>query len=97
MTADYLLDYCQTPADHPWPGFIISCPTKGKAYGRADPHGFIQLDLSAQVGSAMLVAYKLTGNPRYLDAVKRGPICWPGTATIAPASRPGTATPIPRM
>ena len=22
LTADYLLDYCQTPADHPWPKFI---------------------------------------------------------------------------
>ena len=70
-TADFLLDYCQTPADHPWPGFLISCPTKGKAYGRADPRGFIQLDVSAQVGSGMVAAYKLTGNPRYLEAVKR--------------------------
>lgn len=66
--ADYLLDYCQTPADHPWPGFPISAPTKGKAYGQADPHGFIQLDLSAQLGSAMIVAYKLTGVSRYRDA-----------------------------
>jgi len=71
LTADYLLDYCQTPADHPWPEFLISCPTKGKAYGRADPRGFIQLDVSAQVGSALLAAYKLTGNPRYREAVLR--------------------------
>ncbi|MGA2066757.1 MAG: malectin domain-containing carbohydrate-binding protein [Thermoguttaceae bacterium] len=70
LTADYLLDYCQTPADHPWPAFPISAPTKGKAYGRADPHGFIQLDLSAQLGSAMLAAYKLTGNRRYENAVR---------------------------
>ena len=54
MTADYLLDYCQTPADHPWPLFFISAPTKGKAYGRANPHGFIQLDLTAWVGSGMV-------------------------------------------
>ncbi len=67
--ADYLLDYCQTPADHLWPGFPISAPTKGKAYGVADPHGFIQLDLSAQLGSAMVAAYKLTGVPRYREAV----------------------------
>ncbi len=33
LTADYVLDYCQTPADHPWPQFMISCPTKGKGYG----------------------------------------------------------------
>jgi hypothetical protein len=71
LTADYLLDYCQTPADHRWPGFPISAPTKGRVYRRADPHGFIQLDLSAQLGSAMLLAYKLTGNLRYLDAVER--------------------------
>lgn len=71
LTADYLLDYCQTPDNHPWPGFFISCPTKGKVYRQADPHGFIQLDVSAQVGSGMAAAYKLTGNPRYLDAVKR--------------------------
>lgn len=71
LTADYVLDYCQTPGDHPWPGFFISCPTKGKAYGRADPRGFIQLDLSAQGGSAMLAAYKLTGNPRYWHAARR--------------------------
>ena len=34
MTADYVVDYCQTPADHPWPNFMISAPTKGKAYSR---------------------------------------------------------------
>ena len=69
LTADYLLDYCQTPADHAWPNFIISAPVKGKAFGRANPHGFIQLDLCTQLGSAMLAAYELTGNPRYLAAV----------------------------
>lgn len=71
LTADYLLDFCQTPSDHPWPGFFISCPVKGKAYRQADPHGFIQLDVSAQVGSGLVAAYKLTGNPKYLEAVKR--------------------------
>ena len=71
LTADYLLDYCQTPADHPWPGFLISCPTKGKPYGRANPHGLIQLDISAQVGSGLVAAYKLTGNPRYREAIER--------------------------
>jgi hypothetical protein len=69
LTADYVLDYCQTSAGHRWPRFFISCPTKGKAYGRADAHGFIQLDVSAQVGSGLVGAYKLTGNPRYLEAV----------------------------
>lgn len=70
MTADYVLDYCQTPADHPWPRFFISAPVKGKAYGRADPHGFIQLDLSAQVGTGLVIAYQLTGNSRYWEAAK---------------------------
>lgn len=70
LTADYVLDFCQTPDDHPWPRFMISCPTKGKAYDRANPHGFIQVDITAQVGSQLLKAYKLTGNRRYLDAVK---------------------------
>ncbi len=70
MTADYLLDYCQTPTDHPWPKFFISCPTKGKAYDRADPHGFIQLDLCAFAGSGLVAAYKVTGNPRYWEAAK---------------------------
>jgi hypothetical protein len=65
-----VLDYCQTQADHPWPKFFISCPTKGKAYDRADPHGFIQLDISAYVGSGMVAAYKLTGNARYWEAAK---------------------------
>lgn len=70
LTADYLLDYCQTPVDHPWPKFLISCPVKGKAYGQADPHGYIQLDLTAYVGSGMAAAYQLTGNPRYWEAAK---------------------------
>ncbi|MGO8688760.1 MAG: malectin domain-containing carbohydrate-binding protein [Thermoguttaceae bacterium] len=70
LTADYLLDYCQTPAGHPWPNFIISAPVKGKAFGQANPHGFIQLDLCGQLGSALLGAYKVTGNPRYLAAVQ---------------------------
>ncbi|MEN6458958.1 MAG: carbohydrate binding domain-containing protein [Thermoguttaceae bacterium] len=70
LTADYVLDFCRTPDDHPWPRFMISCPTKGKAYARANPHGFIQLDIAAQVGSQLLKAHMLTGNARYLDAAK---------------------------
>jgi len=70
VTAEFLLDHCQTPPDHPWPNFLISCPTKGKHYGKADPHGFIQLDIVAEVGSALVRAYMLTGNKRWLDAAK---------------------------
>ncbi len=70
MTADNAIDNCQTPADHPWPRFFISCPTKGKAYQKADPHGFIQLDISAYVGFGLVGAYKLTGNVRYWETAK---------------------------
>jgi len=70
MTADNVIDNCLTPADHPWPRFFISCPTKGKAYRQADPHGFIQLDISAYVGSGLVGAYKLTGNERYWAMAK---------------------------
>ncbi|MCX5759269.1 MAG: hypothetical protein NTU83_12325, partial [Candidatus Hydrogenedentes bacterium] len=47
LQANYIIDYAQTPPDHPWPSFPISVPTKGKPYGKCDPQGFIQLDLSA--------------------------------------------------
>lgn len=70
MTADNVIDNCLTPADHPWPRFFISCPVKGKAYQKADPHGFIQIDISAYVGCGILSAYKLTGNERYWEIVK---------------------------
>ena len=70
VTADFLLDHCQTPSDHPWPSFLISCPTKGKTYGKCDPRGFIQLDIVAEVGSGLVRAYMLTGNTRWLDAAK---------------------------
>ena len=70
MTADNVIDNCMTPADHPWPRFFISCPTKGKAYQKADPHGFIQLDISAYVGFGLVRAYKVTGNDRYWETAK---------------------------
>jgi hypothetical protein len=67
---DYLLGYCLTPAGHSWPGFPISVPTKGKAYGNADPNGMIQLDISAGMGEGLLRAYQLTKNPRWFEAAK---------------------------
>jgi hypothetical protein len=70
MTADNVLENCLTPADHPWPRFFISCPTKGKAYQKADPHGFIQIDISAYVGCGMVGAYKITGDERYWEIAK---------------------------
>ena len=38
LTVDYVLDYCQTGADHSWPLFPISTPTKGIGYQKADPN-----------------------------------------------------------
>jgi len=70
LNADYLLDHCQTPSDHRWPRFFVSCPTKGTAYREADPHGFIQLDIVAETGLALVRAYELTGNRRWLEAAK---------------------------
>jgi hypothetical protein len=70
LQADYILGYALTPADHPWPRFPISCPTKGKPYGQCDPTGLIQLDLSADIGASILRAFQITGDARYLDAAK---------------------------
>ena len=85
MTADALLNHCQTGPDHPWPGFLVSVPTKGKAYGQADPHGFIQLDITAEVGLALLRAYEITGNRRWLDAAAR----WGGLLAAKCSLQPG--------
>ncbi len=68
--ADTLLAHCLTPADHPWPNFLISVPTRGKPYGKCDPHGFIQLDIVAEVGIGLVRAAQLTGNTQWLNAAK---------------------------
>jgi hypothetical protein len=67
---DYILDYGLTDDKAAWPLFPISTPTRGKAYGKCDPAGRNQLDLCAITGIEVLRAYKLTGNPRYYEAVK---------------------------
>jgi len=71
LQADALLDHALAPAGHPWAGFLISVPVKGKPYGRADPRGMIQLDITAEVGIALLRAYQLTGRARWWSACKR--------------------------
>lgn len=68
--ADYLVNHCVTPADHPWPGLFISVPSKGKAYYQADPHGMIQLDICGSAGQGLLRAYQLTGNARWLKVAR---------------------------
>ncbi|NLY02594.1 MAG: hypothetical protein GXY83_41475 [Rhodopirellula sp.] len=68
--ADALLNHCLTPADHPWPRFLISVPTMGKPYGDCDPSGMIQLDIVAEVGLGLLRAYQVTGKAEWFDACK---------------------------
>ncbi|MBN2294817.1 MAG: hypothetical protein JXM70_20475 [Pirellulales bacterium] len=70
ITADYILEFAQTPKDAPWPSFPIATPTRGKAYGKCDPNARNQLDLCAIVGTEFLRAYRLTGDKRYLDAAR---------------------------
>lgn len=70
VLANTMLDTCLTPADHPWPRFLISVPVKGKPYGQAEPHGMIQLDIVAEVGLALTRAYELAGNERWLEATR---------------------------
>ena len=82
--ADFLVDHCVTPPDHPWPGLFISVPVKGKAYGKCDPGGMIQLDLVASTGQGLLRAYQLTGN----SALARGRHSLGRSAGRALQSRP---------
>ncbi len=70
LLVDALLANGLTGADHPWPGFIISVPNAGEPYGQADARGMIQLDLAALTGEAILQAYRVTGEPHWLDVVK---------------------------
>ena len=97
LTADYLLDYCQTPADHPWPNFIISAPTKGRP--TAGP--------TRTASSSWTSARSWLGRAGGLQGdgqsalparpSRTGPTCWPSTATCGPARCRGTATPTPRI
>lgn len=68
--ADYIVDHCQTPPEHPWPGVFVSVPVKGKAFYKADPQGMIQLDLVASTGHGLLRAWQLTGNARWFETAK---------------------------
>ncbi len=85
---DYLLDHALTPTNHPWPKFPISVPVKGVAYGDANPHGMIQLDISADMGRALLRAYEVTGNPRWLDAAKHWGDLFAAHCNLDPSSPP---------
>jgi hypothetical protein len=68
--ANNLVDHSQTDANHPWPNFLISVPVMGKPYYQADPAGWIQLDIVGEAADALLRAYQLVGNERWLHAVQ---------------------------
>jgi hypothetical protein len=70
VVADTLLRFSQTGPDHDWPNFLISVPVAGKPYQQANADGWIQLDIVGESGVALLKAYQLTGNVRWLEAVK---------------------------
>lgn len=70
VVADTVIRFSQTDARHPWPNFLISVPVEGKIYGQADPDGWIQLDIVGETAVALLKAYQLTGNERWLATVK---------------------------
>jgi hypothetical protein len=87
LMADYLVQHSQTGSLHPWPRFLISVPTKGKTYRDSDPHGFIQLDIVAETGLALLHAYELTGNRRWLEAAAH----WGDLLAAKRSRQPGSA------
>ena len=69
IVADTFLDVCQTPASHAWPRFPITVPVQGEPYGHCNTKGWIQLDIAGELGVALLRAYQVTGNQRWLDTV----------------------------
>ena len=78
-TADYLISHCETPANHGWPGMLISVPTMGVRYGDCrlgpsdelkDGNGKIQLDIVAEVGLQLVRAYEMLGETRWYEAAK---------------------------
>ncbi len=91
VVGNTLLDHNLTDANHPWPRFLISVPVKGKPYGPADPKGWIQLDIAAEAGVALLRAYQLCGNRRFFDAARH----WGDVLASRRDPRPG-AMPWPR-
>lgn len=70
VIADTLINFSQTSATHPWPNFLISVPVNGVPYQQAREDGWIQLDVVGEAAVALLRAYQLTGNTRWLDTVK---------------------------
>ncbi len=71
MIVDVLLRHCQTSAEHPWPGFLISVPNQGEPYGECNPRGMIQLDLVAFFGLGLVKSYQITGREEWLETAVR--------------------------
>ena len=78
-TANYLVDHCETSADHGWPNMLISVPTMGVRYGdcRLGPsddlkagNGKIQLDIVGEVGFQLVRAYEMMGDVRWYNSAK---------------------------
>lgn len=88
LAADYVIGHCLTPDDHPWPGIIVSSPTRGELYGECDSHGFIQLDNVAAMGVALIHAYKMTQEQAYLDTALRWAVLFTEKADPQPGAAP---------
>jgi hypothetical protein len=70
LTIESLRKHALTDSRHPWPRFLISVPTRGVPYGQADPRGMIQLDITAEVGIAMVRAYQMVGKNEWWDLAR---------------------------
>ncbi len=86
MIADVVLNNCQTDANHPWPRFLISVPSQGEPYGKANPQGMMQLDLVGLFGLALVRSYEVTGNPEWLGAASH----WAEVLADHRSRQPGT-------
>lgn len=95
--ANTVLDLCQTGPDHSWPRFLMSVPYGGAGpEGKATSQAHIQLDIVAEFGVALLRAYRLLGNERWLVAAEHWRTCSPRSAVASRAWPRGRATPIRR-
>ena len=70
LIANTVLDHCLTSSQNPWPKFLISVPVTGKPYGDCAENGWIQLDIVGETGIALIHAYEVTGEKRWLDAAE---------------------------
>jgi len=67
--ANAILELCQTGKEHPWPQFLMSVPYGGVGPdGKVTSQAYIQLDIVAEFGVALLRAYQLLGNEQWLES-----------------------------